>query len=46
MVRYPPRTGTEGHRRVNATAPHDPLEARDRPARLTVGVVGAGRVGP
>ncbi|PNE36124.1 DUF2520 domain-containing protein [Streptomyces noursei] len=26
--------------------PHPSLEAQDRPARLTVGVVGAGRVGP
>ncbi|GGU92999.1 oxidoreductase [Streptomyces albospinus] len=25
---------------------HPPIEAQDRPARLTVGVVGAGRVGP
>ena len=31
---------------MNATAPQDPLDPRDRPARLTVGVVGAGRVGP
>ncbi|MGG8408141.1 Rossmann-like and DUF2520 domain-containing protein [Streptomyces sp. 12297] len=42
-VRYPPRTGTEGPSRVNAS----PLPAaQPRPARLTVGVVGAGRVGP
>nr|WP_202521570.1 DUF2520 domain-containing protein [Streptomyces sp. SID5614] len=46
VVRYPPRTGTEGHRRVNASVSKEPLDARDRPARLTVGVVGAGRVGP
>ncbi|WP_329021801.1 Rossmann-like and DUF2520 domain-containing protein [Streptomyces sp. NBC_00690] len=31
---------------MNATAPQEPLDPRDRPARLTVGVVGAGRVGP
>lgn len=32
---------------VNApNAAHESLDARDRPARLTVGVVGAGRVGP
>lgn len=31
---------------MNATPPQEPLDARDRPARLTVGVVGAGRVGP
>jgi predicted short-subunit dehydrogenase-like oxidoreductase (DUF2520 family) len=41
-VRYPERTGTEDGRphSVNATPPHD------RPARLAVGVVGTGRVGP
>nr|WP_237331052.1 DUF2520 domain-containing protein [Streptomyces mexicanus] len=33
----------EGHRRVSTSQQPDP---RDRPARLTVGVVGAGRVGP
>ncbi|EFL25085.1 putative NADP oxidoreductase coenzyme F420-dependent family protein [Streptomyces himastatinicus ATCC 53653] len=43
IVRYPLRTGTEGRSRVNA---HPLPEPRDRPARLTVGVVGAGRVGP
>ncbi|MFJ2650241.1 Rossmann-like and DUF2520 domain-containing protein [Streptomyces sp. NPDC087420] len=32
-------------RRVNSAA-QEPLDPRDRPARLTVGVVGAGRVGP
>ncbi|HET6855578.1 MAG TPA: DUF2520 domain-containing protein [Streptomyces sp.] len=31
---------------MNVNAPHESLDARDRPARLTVGVVGAGRVGP
>ncbi|MFC9267581.1 Rossmann-like and DUF2520 domain-containing protein [Streptomyces zhihengii] len=31
---------------MNATPPQEPLDARPRPARLTVGVVGAGRVGP
>lgn len=31
---------------MNAAAPQEPLDPRDRPARLTVGVVGAGRVGP
>lgn len=31
---------------MNTTASKEPLDARDRPARLTVGVVGAGRVGP
>ncbi|MGW0938050.1 Rossmann-like and DUF2520 domain-containing protein [Streptomyces sp. NPDC002666] len=31
---------------MNAISPQEPLDARDRPARLTVGVVGAGRVGP
>jgi predicted short-subunit dehydrogenase-like oxidoreductase (DUF2520 family) len=31
---------------VNASVSKEPLDARDRPARLTVGVVGAGRVGP
>ncbi|NEE56494.1 oxidoreductase, partial [Streptomyces sp. SID8455] len=31
---------------MNTTVPKEPLDARDRPARLTVGVVGAGRVGP
>lgn len=31
---------------MNATAPQEPLDPRDRPARLSVGVVGAGRVGP
>ncbi|MEU9202347.1 DUF2520 domain-containing protein [Streptomyces sp. NPDC048332] len=31
---------------MNAMTPQEPLDARDRPARLTVGVVGAGRVGP
>ncbi|MGQ4516991.1 DUF2520 domain-containing protein [Streptomyces sp. DW26H14] len=31
---------------MNPTAPKEPLDPRDRPARLTVGVVGAGRVGP
>lgn len=36
----PPRTGTEGLTRVN-TVPQ-----AERPARLAVGVVGAGRVGP
>ena len=29
-----------------STAPQEPLDPQDRPARLTVGVVGAGRVGP
>ncbi|MFI6350796.1 Rossmann-like and DUF2520 domain-containing protein [Streptomyces sp. NPDC050560] len=43
IVRYPQRTGTEGPSRVNTPRPPD---SRDRPARLTVGVVGAGRVGP
>lgn len=44
IVRYRVlRTGTEGRTHVN-----QPLSgaAGDRPARLTVGVVGAGRVGP
>ncbi|WP_420168193.1 Rossmann-like and DUF2520 domain-containing protein [Streptomyces violaceoruber] len=31
---------------MNASVSKEPLDARDRPARLTVGVVGAGRVGP
>ncbi|MFD7674954.1 Rossmann-like and DUF2520 domain-containing protein [Streptomyces anulatus] len=31
---------------MNAPVSKEPLDARDRPARLTVGVVGAGRVGP
>ncbi|MFB8354553.1 Rossmann-like and DUF2520 domain-containing protein [Streptomyces niveus] len=32
---------------MNASAvPRDPRDPRDRPARLTVGVVGSGRVGP
>ncbi|MEO3972267.1 DUF2520 domain-containing protein [Streptomyces sp. CAU 1734] len=31
---------------MNPTAPHESPDARDRPARLTVGVVGTGRVGP
>ncbi|MCF3965231.1 Rossmann-like and DUF2520 domain-containing protein, partial [Streptomyces fuscigenes] len=31
---------------MNPTPPKEPLDPRDRPARLTVGVVGAGRVGP
>ncbi len=31
---------------VNAQSTPEPLSAQDRPARLTVGVVGAGRVGP
>ncbi len=43
IVRYPQRTGTEGPSRVNTPSLPDP---HDRPARLTVGVVGAGRVGP
>ncbi|NEA05462.1 oxidoreductase, partial [Streptomyces sp. SID10116] len=39
-----PRADWNGRRRrVNASHQPDP---RDRPARLTVGVVGAGRVGP
>ncbi|MFI7896218.1 Rossmann-like and DUF2520 domain-containing protein [Streptomyces sp. CACIS-1.16CA] len=31
---------------MNASVSKEPLDERDRPARLTVGVVGAGRVGP
>ncbi|MFD4026326.1 Rossmann-like and DUF2520 domain-containing protein [Streptomyces sp. NPDC058576] len=31
---------------MNPSVSKEPLDARDRPARLTVGVVGAGRVGP
>nr|WP_261988244.1 DUF2520 domain-containing protein [Streptomyces sp. gb1(2016)] len=31
---------------MNASVSKESLDARDRPARLTVGVVGAGRVGP
>ncbi|MGW4252059.1 Rossmann-like and DUF2520 domain-containing protein [Streptomyces californicus] len=31
---------------MNASVSKEPLDARDRPARLMVGVVGAGRVGP
>ncbi|GAA3373895.1 hypothetical protein GCM10020367_35640 [Streptomyces sannanensis] len=31
---------------MNASPSKEPLDPRDRPARLTVGVVGAGRVGP
>ncbi|MER6602263.1 Rossmann-like and DUF2520 domain-containing protein [Streptomyces parvus] len=31
---------------MNASVSKEPLDARDRPARLAVGVVGAGRVGP
>ncbi|MFE4452051.1 Rossmann-like and DUF2520 domain-containing protein [Streptomyces sp. NPDC056796] len=31
---------------MNASVSKEALDARDRPARLTVGVVGAGRVGP
>ncbi|MDJ1645024.1 Rossmann-like and DUF2520 domain-containing protein [Streptomyces pakalii] len=31
---------------MNASVSKEPLDARNRPARLTVGVVGAGRVGP
>ncbi|MEV7481829.1 Rossmann-like and DUF2520 domain-containing protein [Streptomyces halstedii] len=31
---------------MNPSFSQEPLDARDRPARLTVGVVGAGRVGP
>lgn len=40
-VRYPKRTGTEGD--VNPSPTPEPQE---KPARLAVGVVGAGRVGP
>ncbi|TQK52722.1 putative short-subunit dehydrogenase-like oxidoreductase (DUF2520 family) [Streptomyces sp. SLBN-118] len=42
----PPADWNGRPRRVNATAPQEPLDPRDRPARLSVGVVGAGRVGP
>lgn len=49
-VRYPPcGTGTEIGRQataVDAHHPEHPVRAEDRPARLSVGVVGAGRGGP
>ncbi|MFE1959107.1 Rossmann-like and DUF2520 domain-containing protein [Streptomyces sp. NPDC059479] len=41
----PPADWNGRPRRVNPAA-QEPLDPRDRPARLTVGVVGAGRVGP
>lgn len=38
---HPPRSSSEGH-----PDPSAPVRAEDRPARLSVGVVGTGRVGP
>jgi predicted short-subunit dehydrogenase-like oxidoreductase (DUF2520 family) len=46
-----PPADWNGRPRVNAPSPatppaQEPVDPKDRPARLTVGVVGAGRVGP